>query len=48
VDHLYHDDPIKEMLDDPGGGPDILINIAASPFRLGKAAIKEKIFANIC
>ncbi len=48
VDCLYHADPVAEMMADPDGSPDILINIAASPFRLGKAAIKKNIFKKLC
>jgi len=45
---LYHCDPAAELLGPAGGGADLLLNLAASPFNLGKNAIKQQIFANIC
>jgi len=45
---VYHDDPVADMMAGPAGPPDLLVNISASPYRLGKAAIKKKIFGNIC
>ncbi len=45
---LYHHDPVAELLGCPDLTADLLINLAASPFNLGKNAIKQKIFANLC
>lgn len=45
---LYHHDPVAELLGCPDLAADLLINLAASPFSLGKNAIKQKIFANLC
>lgn len=44
---LYHCDPVSEILQ-AGGGADLLLNLAASPFNLGKSQIKQRIFSNIC
>ncbi|NTV14965.1 MAG: NAD+ synthase [Desulfobulbaceae bacterium] len=44
---LYTVDPVASLLAKPAGGADLLINIAASPFRIGKAATKHQIFKNI-
>lgn len=44
---LYTVDPVANLLASPAGGADLLINIAASPFRIGKAAVKHQIFTNI-
>jgi len=43
----YAIDPVANLLASPAGGADLLINIAASPFRIGKATIKHQIFKNI-
>ncbi|MFP4354047.1 MAG: NAD+ synthase [Phycisphaerae bacterium] len=39
---LYQDDPIGRLID---AGADVVINMAASPFHMGKAATREKLFA---
>jgi NAD+ synthetase len=44
---LYTVDPVADLLASPATGADLLINIAASPFRIGKAAVKHQIFRNI-
>jgi NAD+ synthase (glutamine-hydrolysing) len=38
-ERLYHRDPVRELVD---GGAEILINISASPFELGKAALRRE------
>lgn len=45
---LYRFDPVKELLAGATPKVDLLINISASPFNIGKAAIKHAIFSNIC
>lgn len=45
---LYHVDPLNELAAAGGCVLDLLINIAASPFSMGKAKIKQQIFTNIC
>ncbi|HIJ78277.1 MAG: NAD+ synthase [Desulfobulbaceae bacterium] len=45
---LYQVDPVGALLAGAKEHVDLLINIAASPFNLGKAEIKREIFANIC
>lgn len=44
---LYAIDPVSEIMASPIGRADLLVNLAASPFRLGKAEIKQKIFTTI-
>jgi NAD+ synthetase len=44
---LYTIDPVADLLASSTGGADLLINIAASPFRLGKAAVKHHIFSKL-
>jgi len=44
----YSLDPLASLLSGPTGDVDLLINIAASPFRIGKANIKHHILKNIC
>ncbi len=49
--HLYTVDPVSELLDklrSAGKKIDLLINISASPFQIGKEAIKQEIFAKVC
>lgn len=49
--HLYTIDPVSELLDtlrSAGKTIDLLINISASPFQIGKEAIKQEIFAKVC
>ncbi|MCX5876851.1 MAG: NAD+ synthase [Deltaproteobacteria bacterium] len=45
---LYATDPVDGMLAKADGPVDLLINLAASPFNLGKGAVRQKIFANLC
>ncbi len=45
---LYATDPVDAILAQADGPVDLLINLSASPFNLGKAAIRQKIFANLC
>jgi NAD+ synthetase len=45
---LYSLDPVHELLKNSSSPVDLLINIAASPFNIGKAKIKHDIFANLC
>jgi len=45
---LYATDPVAAMLAQADGQVDLLINLAASPFNLGKRAIRHKIFTNLC
>ncbi len=44
----YNTAPVNDLLNDPHGRPDILINIAASPFSLGKFDLKRQFFQNLC
>ncbi len=46
--HRYETDPVSDLLRDPAGRPDVLINIAASPFSLGKFAAKLHFFQDLC
>ncbi|MHB8223064.1 MAG: NAD+ synthase [Desulfurivibrionaceae bacterium] len=45
---LYATDPVAAMLARADTPVDLLINLAASPFNLGKGGIRRKIFANLC
>ncbi len=45
---LYATDPVDAMLAQIDGPVDVLINLAASPFNLGKGSIRQKIFTNLC
>ena len=45
---LYATDPVDAMLARADTPVDLLINLAASPFNLGKGAVRQKIFANLC
>ncbi|MFA7346394.1 MAG: NAD+ synthase [Desulfurivibrionaceae bacterium] len=45
---LYATDPVDGMLAQADTPVDLLINLAASPFNLGKGAVRHKIFANLC
>ncbi len=45
---LYATDPVGAMLAQAEGTVDLLINLAASPFNLGKGGIRRKIFVNLC
>ncbi|MFW8601138.1 NAD+ synthase [Desulfobacterota bacterium M19] len=44
----YTVDPLTDLLTSPAGGPDILINIAASPFSLGKCGARTDFFHRVC
>ncbi|HFQ82259.1 MAG TPA: NAD+ synthase, partial [Desulfobacterales bacterium] len=44
----YAVDPLSDLLASPAGGPDILINIAASPFSLGKCGLRVDFFRRLC
>jgi NAD+ synthetase len=45
---LYATDPVDSMLAQAETPVDLLINLAASPFTLGKGGIRQKIFTNLC
>lgn len=45
---LYTIDPVNALLASTGNQVDVLINIAASPFNIGKSKVKQNIFSNIC
>ncbi len=45
---LYTVDPVVALMAEAREHVDLLINIAASPFNLGKSQIKHDIFSNIC
>ncbi len=45
---LYHANPISDLLQDPAQRPDFLINIAASPFQVGKPEAKLDFFSRLC
>ena len=45
---LYATDPVDGMLARAESPVDLLINLAASPFNLGKTGIRQKIFTNLC
>jgi len=44
---LYTVDPIAELMNSPVGRADLLVNLAASPFRFGKSEIKQEVFTSI-
>ncbi len=44
---LYTLDPITELMNSAAARPDLLVNLAASPFRFGKSEIKQEIFTNL-
>lgn len=44
---LYEEDPVCELVQG-GERPELLINIAASPYHLGKRKIRESIFSKLC
>lgn len=49
--HFYAVDPVSELVDkfrSAGKTIDLLINISASPFNIGKETIKQEIFARVC
>jgi len=43
---LYEVDPVADLV--VVGRPDLLINISASPFSIGKQALKQEIFQRLC
>ena len=45
---LYGCDPVAELFADPAERPELLINIAASPFQIGKTELRRTIFTNLC
>ena len=45
---LYTVDPIEELYENSAGKIEMLINLAASPFQIGKSGDKKEIFSNIC
>ncbi|MDP2105472.1 MAG: NAD+ synthase, partial [Desulfobulbaceae bacterium] len=45
---LYQANPISDLLRDPTHRPDCLINIAASPFQVGKPEAKLDFFSALC
>ena len=45
---LYQANPISDLLRDPALRPDCLINIAASPFQVGKPGAKLDFFQELC
>ncbi|MDH5298259.1 MAG: NAD+ synthase [Desulfobulbaceae bacterium] len=45
---LYACDPAADLFATPETRPDLLINIAASPFQMGKSATRQAIFTNLC
>ncbi|MEN8135065.1 MAG: NAD+ synthase [Thermodesulfobacteriota bacterium] len=44
---IYASDPVSEAINGADGGVDLIINLAASPFRFGKADFKNNIFTTI-
>jgi len=48
---LYATDPISDLvsgIQSEGGNIDLLINISASPFHVGKENVKQEVFARVC
>ncbi len=45
---LYQNDPVATLFAEHAKKPDLLINIAASPYSIGKAALRRKIFSQLC
>ena len=45
---LYTIDPMEDLITDTGNSNRLMINIASSPFCLGKNRIKHEIFTNLC
>ena len=45
---LYQSDPVAALFAEHAKKPDLLINIAASPYTMGKAALRRKIFSQLC
>ena len=46
--HLYRADPLADLLRCPDGPPDLLVNLAASPFHLGKPEARQAYFSTLC
>ncbi|MCA1764830.1 MAG: NAD+ synthase [Desulfobulbaceae bacterium] len=44
---IYATDPINDAISLSDGKADLIVNLAASPFRLGKAELKNRIFSGI-
>lgn len=44
---LYRQNPLQDLFDTPTNQPNILINIAASPFHLGKPEAKQAFFCHL-
>lgn len=44
---IYASDPVSGAINGANGAVDLIINLAASPFRLGKADLRYKIFTTI-
>ncbi len=44
---IYATDPINDAMSLTDGEADLIVNLAASPFRLGKAELKNRIFSGI-
>jgi len=44
----YAVDPLSELMSPPNSKPEILINLSASPYHLGKDAIKNELYSRIC
>jgi len=45
---LYEADPVADLLSGSCPRPDLLINIAASPYHLDKGELRRRIFADLC
>ena len=45
---LYPIDPVGGLMAGPAGPPDLLLNLSASPFHIGKETLRQRIFTNIC
>jgi len=45
---LYATNPVTDLLENTAARPELLINLAASPYHLGKARRKNAIFSHLC
>ncbi|MDA8418030.1 MAG: NAD+ synthase [Desulfobacteraceae bacterium] len=45
---LYQKNPLADLLAKPARRPDLLVNLAASPFQTGKSAAKIDFFSRLC
>ncbi len=45
---LYQQNPVADLLADPARRPDLLVNLAASPFQTGKSTAKIDFFSRLC